>query len=128
LRAERAIKPDVASEAYASIKLAIAQRDIYDLMVLDGRPDGDISSLDLARAADLIVIPVGVSWDDLQPQIKFANELRSRGIDKARIRFALNQTLDSPSKIEDAKQLTRGAGWRSPPVLQASPPPVDGCP
>jgi chromosome partitioning protein len=104
--------PAVAAETFSSVKAAQKQSGNYDLMVFDGRPDSDSSSLEIARVADLIVIPVGVALDDLKPQVLFAHELASKGIDKRRMIFFVNRTVDSELACQDARAYIEGAGYQ----------------
>lgn len=109
LRMSNELKPEIAAEAFTSVKTAVNQD--YDLMVLDGRPDSDTSTLDCAKAADLIVIPTGLSLDDLKPQVLFAHELVARAISKRRILFVFNKTSDSSIAVQDARDYITGAGY-----------------
>ena len=110
-RLEAKIKPAIAAEGYSSVKQVLLQRELYDLMVIDGRPDSDTSSLEIAKTSELIVVPIGVTLADLQPQVRFANELRSKGIAKIRIRFTVNKSIDSFISVLEAKNFVRAAGY-----------------
>jgi len=111
LKAE--IKPAVAAEAFNSVKPALQQRDLYDIMVFDGRPDSDTTTLEIAKIVDLVIVPVGVSLDDLDPQLAFASELRSKGIRIAKIRFAINNPHDSAVSVMEAQTLIERSGFKS---------------
>ncbi|MCP1540086.1 ParA family protein [Methylorubrum extorquens] len=106
------IQPEVPAEAFSSVKQALRQNLHYDLMVFDGKPDSDVTSLEIARESDVILLPAGVSGDDLRPQVKFAHELVSRGVDRARIHFVINKTLESAASISDARGFIEAAGYR----------------
>jgi chromosome partitioning protein len=86
-------------------------RQDYDLIVCDGRPDSDVATLDIAKASDLIVIPCGVTLDDLTPQVRFAHELRSKGVKISKMLFAINKSVDSEVAVSDAKQFLTTAGY-----------------
>jgi len=109
LRLEQGIEPEIAAEAFNSVKVALKQT--YDLMVFDGRPDSDTSTLDCARESHLIVIPTGATLDDLRPQVLFAHELQSRGITNNKILFVLNKTPESLVAVQDAAHYIRSAGY-----------------
>ncbi|MBA8881698.1 ParA family protein [Phyllobacterium myrsinacearum] len=94
--------PEIAAEVCTTIRSI--RRDNYDLIVADGTPDSDQSSLEIARIATLNVIPTGLTLDDLEPQILFANELVERGVDKETILFVLNKTTDSKLAVQEARQ------------------------
>ncbi len=108
LRMSGAITPPVAAEPFTEVKAALRQ-DV-DLIVFDGKPDSDASSLEAAKAAHLIIIPTGISLDDIVPQIRFANELIRHGVSKNKILFVLNQTTDSIAAVDSARRtiLERG--------------------
>ncbi len=105
------IQPEVPAEAFSNVKMALRQQAQYDLMIFDGKPDSDQTSLEIARESDLIVIPTGVTGDDLRPQVKFAHELLSRGIERRRLVFAINKTNESAASISDAKGFIEAAGY-----------------
>lgn len=102
------LKPLVAAEPFADVKTAMKQD--FDLLVFDGKPDSDTSSLDAAKAANLILIPTGTSADDIVPQIRFANELNRHGIPKNRILFVLNQTTESTAQVTGARRMIQERG------------------
>ena len=110
MRAAMNIEPSIAAEAFSSVKEALRQD--YDLLVFDGRPDSDTSTLDIAKNAELILIPTGPSLDDLAPQVRFAHELVSRGINRARILFVLNKATESRVAISDAQSYIQEAGYQ----------------
>lgn len=109
IRMTAEIEPEIPAEAFNQVKLALKQD--FDLLIMDGRPDSDVSTLEVAREADLIIVPTGVSADDLQPQVRFANELRSKGIEKRRIFFAINRSVDSQIAVSDAREFVETAGY-----------------
>ncbi|SER26663.1 chromosome partitioning protein [Faunimonas pinastri] len=110
LRLEQGVTPEIAAEAFNSVKTALKQD--YDLMVFDGRPDSEPTTLEIAKEADLIVLPSGVSLDDMKPQVLFAHELRARGIDAKKIMFVINKTADSQVAIADAHRYLSDAGYK----------------
>lgn len=105
-------RPEVPAEAFPNVKKALIQQTQYDLMVFDGKPGFDVITLEIARESDMILVPVGVSLDDLRPQVKFAHELLQRGIDRNDILFVLNKSLDSATSITDAKGFIKAAGYQ----------------
>lgn len=102
LRAEANILPPVRAEAW--IQPTKLRRSIADLVVADGRPDSDQTSLDIARLSDLVIVPTGLSLDDLEPQVTFALELQAKGVPNQRIMFVLNKVTESESSIEAARK------------------------
>lgn len=110
MRLEEGVTPEIAAEPMSSVKAALKQD--YDLIVFDGRPDSDTTTLEIAKEADLVIIPCGVTLDDLNPQVKFAHELKTRGVDRRRMLFVLNKSVDSTVAVADAKEFIGAAGYQ----------------
>lgn len=102
VRVEMGVEPSIHAEAF--ISPTRLRRENYNLIVADGRPDSDQSSLDIARVSDLIVLPTGLALDDLEPQLAFGKELVVKGIDPKRILFVLNKTNDSAIAVSEARE------------------------
>ncbi|AMB48293.1 ParA family protein [Methylobacterium sp. AMS5] len=111
LRMEANLEPSVSAEPFANVRQALLQSMNYDLMVFDGRPDSETAGRDVAKEADLIIVPTSVALDDLAPQVKFAHELISNGIERKRILFVINQTGESQVEVNDAREYVRVAGY-----------------
>lgn len=107
LRAQEALEPRLQAEPYT--QPSRLRREGADLVVADGRPDSDQSSLDIARVSDLVILPTGLSYDDLEPQLAFGKELADKGVPHDRIFFVLNKTTDSIAAVADARiYITKG--------------------
>lgn len=104
-RAAQNIAPAIHAEAF--IAPTRLRRENYNLVVADGRPDSDQSSLGIARVSDLIILPTGLALDDLEPQLAFAKELAAKSIPAHRILFVLNKTNDSAIAVEAARDYLR---------------------
>jgi chromosome partitioning protein len=107
-RQAQGLEPEIAAESFTSVKTALRQE--WDLMVFDGRPDSDTSTLEIAREAHLVLIPSGVTLDDLKPQSLFAHELVARGVSKHKLMFALNRTNESLIATNDARRYLATSG------------------
>jgi len=110
IRMGQNVKPEVSAEAFTDPNKAISQT-AYDMLVFDGRPESDPQTHKLASESLLVVIPTGVSSDDLIPQIRFAQELKMRGIDQRKVMFVLNKVTESSAAITDAKTYIQTAGF-----------------
>lgn len=111
MRLSEAIKPQLLAESYT--QPTALKRERVDLVVADGKPDSDQSSLEIARLSDLIVVPTGLTLDDLKPQLLFAKELVAKGVPASRIIFVLNKTTDSDSAVTAAREyLKRATDYR----------------
>jgi chromosome partitioning protein len=108
LRQAQRVEPEIAAESFTSVKSALRQ-DV-DLMVFDGKPDSDTSTLEIAREAHLVLIPCGVTLDDLKPQALFAHELVARGVSKQKLLFVLNKTNESFIATQDARRYLASSG------------------
>ena len=99
------------AESFTTVGSVLRFKDLYDLIVFDGRPDSDTTSIDIAKVSNIVIIPSGTSLDDLVPQIGFARELQAKGITKDRLVFALNQVTRSGAAIREAKDLIVQNGY-----------------
>ena len=70
LRLSQGIEPVVSVEAFATAAQALEAAKGYDLLIIDGPARTSSATLDIARAADLIVQPSGASRDDLIPAVR----------------------------------------------------------
>lgn len=110
LRMTQQVEPEIPAEAYTDVSRAVKQSGL-DLVIFDGKPDADTQTIRIAQESDLVIIPTGVSADDLVPQVRFAQELKMRGIGAGKIFFVLNKVTDSTAAIADAKSFIQSAGF-----------------
>jgi len=110
LRLHQKIEPVIQAEPFTSVKTALKQSN-FDLMVFDGKPDSEPSTLDLAKEANLVVIPAVPTQDDLIPNIKFAHELRARAVHQPKIFFVINKTTESQVWADAARAYIQEAGY-----------------
>lgn len=108
-RLDENVEPAIAAEPYSTPKNL--KREDYDLVVADGKPDSDQTSLEIAKMSDLVIVPTGFSFDDLKPQIAFAAELAGKGIERSRILFVLNKITDSDLAVSEARQAIQQSGF-----------------
>lgn len=112
-RAANTVEPIVRAEIFRNLKTALAEADRFDGYVIDGQPHASRETLEIARAADLVVIPTGQAVDDLHPAMVLAHDLVGHGLDKDRFAFALFRTSDSDAEIAAARQYLTGTyGYR----------------
>ena len=102
-RAESKIEPEIQVQPFGNIKTALAEADRFDAYILDGRPHSSQQTLEIARAADLTVIPTGQTKDDLRPAVKLAHSLADSGVDPGKIAFALVKTTNSEAECNAAR-------------------------
>ncbi len=108
-RLNNGIKPIGSVEVFSKASSAVKHAGAYDFLVLDGAARASTATLEIAKAADLVIIPSCSSRDDLMPAIKLAHELQKNGIPKNSIVLALVRVSTS-SEIEDAKEFIQESG------------------
>lgn len=110
-RLERALKPEIAVERFGSVDQALRIAPHYDLLILDGAPHASRSTLEIAQAGALTVLPTGLALDDLQPAVLLAHELAKSGIPRHRLAFALCRVGDSETELAEARGYLTEAGY-----------------
>lgn len=105
------IEPHVDAAPYATLRQALHDGQGYDLLIFDGKPDSDAITLDIAKEANLLIVPTGVSADDLNPQVRFARELQTRGVTSQKMFFVINKTTGSSSLNVNTRDALRNAGF-----------------
>jgi chromosome partitioning protein len=100
LRQENAVKPTITVKAYRTVNEAVrdAEKGDFDLLVFDGAPHATTQTLDIARQANIILLPTGASKFDLDPQINLAHELVRQGIPNKQICFVLSRLVASDNE------------------------------
>lgn len=108
-RRANGLVPEVDADEFTTIKPML--KDKADMIVADGRPDSDQTSLEIARVADLVIIPTGTTIDDIKPQLLFANELRQKGVPMSKMVFMINKTTESQLATDEARGSIEGLGY-----------------
>lgn len=102
-RAEAGIEPEIQAQAFGKLSTALREADRYDAYILDGRPHSSEQTIEIARAADLVVIPTGQTKDDLKPAVRLAHALIDAGTPPEKIAFALAKTTGSIAELTAAR-------------------------
>jgi chromosome partitioning protein len=102
------LEPSISVESYRSATAALAIRDRFDLLILDGPARTSTATLEIARVADVVVQPSGPSADDLRPVVRTWRELVGAGISVSRLAVALN-CLGSEAEEVDARNFLERA-------------------
>lgn len=103
-RLQADVKPVVGVECFGTVGQALRVADAYDLMVFDGAPHATKATVEIAKASDLLVLPTGLSLDDLVPTVILANTLvEKHSVSPERISFALCRAGNSKSELQEAK-------------------------
>lgn len=110
-RAENGIQPEMQVQSYASLKSALKEAPHFDALVIDGKPNASEQTLEIAQAADLLVIPTGQTVDDLHPAVVLAHTLRKKGVDITKIAFSMFKTTGSERENVAAREYLTQAGY-----------------
>jgi len=110
-RLQNEIKPKVAVEQFLHVSDALKTGEQYDLVVFDGAPHSTRKTLDIAQASDLVILPTGVSLDDLEPTIKLAHELKKNGVDSTKIAVALTRAGNSDVELAEGMEYVKASGY-----------------
>jgi len=97
-------------ECIDTAKRAITTAKEFDLLIIDGAPRASAGTLEMAKNADLVVLPCCASRDDLVPAVKLAKELEERGTPRKKICFALVRVA-TESEIADAREFLGDLGF-----------------
>jgi chromosome partitioning protein len=107
------IEPDIAVERFRTVEKAIPFAEHYDLFIFDGPAHSNVGTLAIARASNLVVLPTGLSVDDMEPAILLAHELTGQGISRDKIVFAFCRVGESESELSESFSYVSQAGYRS---------------
>ena len=110
-RLQNAVEPVVPVERFGTVDQALRMRPHYDLVILDGPPHSSVGTLKIAEVSDLVVLPTGLSLDDLEPSVLLAHELVKKSVPKAKIAFALCRVGESATEIQEARLYIEEAGY-----------------
>lgn len=111
-RAVAGIKPmiDVMNADSAAAAIALAQGAAVDLVVVDAPARASAATLDLARAADVVLQPASPSLDDLRPAVVLYQELVRAGISREKLAVVLTST-ETAAEERDARSYVEQAGF-----------------
>ncbi|SNT42848.1 chromosome partitioning protein [Granulicella rosea] len=109
-RLDHGADPIFSVESFKSAAQAIKIADEFDLLLLDGPARASSATLEIARAATLVVQPSGASVDDLRPAILTFHELVKAGIPKRKLVFALCR-IGTEAEEAEARSYIDQAGY-----------------
>ena len=108
-RLDSGLDPVGSVETFGQASDALKIADDFDMLIIDGAPRASIATLDIAKYADLMILPSCASRDDLIPAIKLGRELEKRGVDRKAIAVALTR-VTTKAEINDAKAFLSDSG------------------
>ncbi len=111
-RLQNDIQPIIPVERFGSVEQALKFTAALDLLIIDAPPNSNAGTLRIAQASDAVILPTGLSLDDMQPAVLLAHELVKKGVPKTKIAFALCRVGDSHLEIIEAQTYITEAGYR----------------
>ncbi|QDW03664.1 ParA family protein (plasmid) [Pseudomonas savastanoi pv. phaseolicola] len=105
-RMKAGIEPIIRVETFGTFNQALkaSSSDDVDLLIFDGGPQATAGTVDMGKSVDLMILPTGLSLDDLTPTVRLANKLVDKhGISPDRIALALVRGGDSDKEIVEAR-------------------------
>lgn len=102
--------PPISVEGFDTATEAIESAEEDELLIIDAPAHGNRGTLEIARAATLVVQPSGASIDDLRPAVLLFHELVQTGIPKGRLVMALCRIL-SQGEEDQARAYLAAAGY-----------------
>jgi chromosome partitioning protein len=110
-RLQNETEPKVAVEQFMNVTDALKVGEHYDLVIFDGAPHSTRKTLEIAQCCDLVILPTGVSLDDLEPTIKLAHELKKNGVEAHKISIALTRAGNSDVELGEGMEYVRSSGY-----------------
>jgi len=109
-RLEAGIEPIFSVESFKTAAQALKLAPQFDYLIIDGPARASAATLEIAKAATLIVQPTGSSVDDLEPAVMTFHELVRDGISRDILVFALSRVGTEAEEIE-ARSYIKKAGY-----------------
>lgn len=115
-RLQSKVEPDIAVERFRTVEKALPFAEHYDLFIFDGPAHSNVGTLAIAQASDLVVLPTGLSVDDMEPAVLLAHELVGQGVSKDKIVFAFCRVGESDAELTESQSYVTKAGYLSLPA------------
>jgi chromosome partitioning protein len=110
MRGENRLAPLFDVRGFATVAQALAGMANDELLILDAPAHTGRRTLDIVKAADLVIQPTSGSLDDLRPAVMFFHDLVQAGIPMERLALALSRIL-VPGEEEAARAYLTKAGY-----------------
>lgn len=109
-RLHAGVDPAVSVESFRTAAQALDVASGFDILILDGPARTSQATLEIARAANLVVQPTGASLDDLRPAVREFHALVKAGIPIGKLAFALNR-IGTPAEEAETRAYLQEAGY-----------------
>ncbi len=110
-RLQSKIEPDIAVERFRSVERALPSSEHYDLFIFDGPAHSNSGTLAIAQVSNLVVLPTGLSVDDMEPAVLLAHELVGQGVSKDKIVFSFCRVGESEAELTESLSYVVLAGY-----------------
>lgn len=110
-REQNSLEPEIAVETFRTVPQVERILNSYDLLLYDGQPHSTAATLEIARTCDKLLLPTGLSRDDLEPSILLAHELIKHKVEQEKFAFVLCRVGDSNNEISEARSYIKRAGY-----------------
>ncbi len=97
-RKEQGVKPEIEIGGYTNAKTALKRSKICGLLVIDGAAYADTNTMEVAEQSDLIVIPTGVTADDLRASLALGQEMTMNGVKKEQLFYVVIKVPENGDK------------------------------
>jgi chromosome partitioning protein len=105
------IEPDIAVERFRTVERALPFSEHYDLFIFDGPAHSNSGTRAIADASNLVVLPTGLSVDDMEPAVLLAHELVEHGVSKDKVVFAFCRVGESDTELAESQSYVVQAGY-----------------
>lgn len=107
-RRRRSLTPAVGADSFGAVGSALRARP--DVLVLDGGGVSDEGLGELARAADLVVIPCRLAAGDIRKQRAFAAEFVRAGVVQHKLVFVITRAATDAADAAEARRALSALG------------------
>lgn len=97
-REEAGIEPAIDVISCSNPKAALKAKAQCDALVIDGTPYATKVTLEICKSSTMVILPTGVTKDDLRPALELAQELVHEGIKRTHIYFVVIKVPDNGEK------------------------------
>lgn len=112
-RNENGFQPEIEVQNHKTVSQALRTAQNYDLLIFDSKPHSSSETLEIAKEADIILIPTGYSLDDLEPTVTLANDLVKGKVDRQKIHIVFSRTGNSESEAQEARDYVQAAKYQA---------------
>ena len=109
------IEPRIDTRLLRTVTGIGALRRLCDLLVIDMPGRADVTTVNVAKASDLMIITTDTNVFELEPTVMLLHELKAAGVGEGRVAIALTRVLDAKREAE-ARSYLGQAGYEALPA------------